>query len=153
MKISDNGLEIIKDSEALRLNAYLDTKAGRVPTIGWGHTKGVTMGMTCTVAQAEKWLREDVASAESDVHKYVTVPMSQGAFDALVSFVFNIGGPQFSTSTLLRLLNTGDYIGASNEFQKWIYDNKVKQGGLVIRREKERQDFIFYPGFQDDHNF
>lgn len=153
MKISDEGLEIIKESEGLRLNAYLDTKSGRVPTIGYGHTRGVTMGMTTTEAQAHKWLQEDVAVAEEIVRQFVTVPLAQGAFDALVSFAFNVGQSQFTTSTLRRLLNEGDYIGASNEFQRWIYDNGVKLNGLITRRERERQEFIFYPGFKDDRNF
>lgn len=153
MKISDEGLEIIKGSEGLRLNAYLDTKKGRVPTIGYGHTRGVTMGMTTTDAQAHKWLQEDVEVAEDIVHRFVTVPLAQGAFDALVSFAFNVGQPQFITSTLLRLLNEGDYIGASNEFQRWIYDNGDKLNGLITRRELERQEFIFYPGFTDERNF
>lgn len=153
MKISDEGLEIIKDSEGLRLNAYLDTKKGRVPTIGYGHTRGVTMGMTTTEAQAHRWLQEDVAVAEDIVRRFVTVPLAQGAFDALVSFAFNVGQSQFTNSTLRRLLNEGDYIGASNEFQRWIYDNGVKLNGLITRRERERQEFIFYPGFKDDRNF
>lgn len=144
-KTGERGLDIIKVSEGLRLNAYLDT--GGVPTIGYGHTRGVTLGMTCTEAQADKWLVEDVVSAENDVKRLVKVDLVQGQFDALVSFVFNLGGPQFAGSTLLRLLNAGDYIGAAGEFGRWIYDNGKKLNGLVIRRERERQLFLFAPGF------
>jgi len=153
MKISDKGLEIVKKSEGLRLKAYLDTKTGRVWTIGYGHTRGVKQGMTCTVEQAERWLKEDIVVAEKIVHTRVKVPLAQGAFDALVSFAFNVGDPQFSTSTLLRLLNEGDYIGASGQFERWIYDNGKKYDGLVTRREEERQEFIFYPGFIHERNF
>lgn len=151
MKISNDGLLIIQQSEGLRQKAYLDT--GGVPTIGYGHTKGVKLGMTCTYEQAVEWLREDVESAEADVKQYVKVPLAQGAFDALVSFVFNVGGPQFADSTLLHLLNQGDYIGASNQLERWIYDNGQRLKGLITRREAERQEFIFYPGFSHERNF
>jgi lysozyme len=130
-------LQIIKDFESLRLAAYLDTAAGRVPTIGWGHTRGVQMGMTCTPEQADAWLAEDVQGAEACVMNAVQVPLSSAEFAALVSLVFNIGCGAFSKSTLLRLLNAGDRAGAAGQFKRWVYDNGVRLRGLVRRRDVE----------------
>lgn len=120
--IADPGLDIIKESELMRLVAYLPTP-NDVPTIGWGHTAGVKLGDKCTVQQAAQWLREDCAWAEREVNRLVTVPLNQNQFDALVSLVFNIGSGNFASSTLLRKLNAGDYAGAANEFPRW---NKQK---------------------------
>lgn len=140
MKISAAGLELLKGHEGLRLKAYLDT--GGVPTIGYGHTKGVKMGDTCTKEQALKWLDEDADSAENDVNRLVTVPLNQNQFDALTSFVYNIGGDEFSTSTLRRKLNACDYIGAANQFGRWIYDDGKIINGLILRRADERELFL-----------
>jgi lysozyme len=140
VKVSDSGLNLIKKSEALRLLAYADT--GAVPTIGWGHTRGVTLGLAITREQAEAFLREDVRDAEREVNRLVYVPLTQNQFDALVDFVFNIGGFKFERSTLLRMLNKKDYLGAANQFPRWVYDSKkVKQPGLVIRRDREKELF------------
>jgi lysozyme len=142
MKISAAGLELLKGHEGLRLKAYLDT--GDVPTIGYGHTRGVKMGDTCTKEQALQWLDEDADIAENDVNRLVKAPfgLNQNQFDALVSFVYNIGGDEFSTSTLLRKLNAGDYTGAAKQFGRWIYDNGKIVNGLVLRRADERELFL-----------
>lgn len=139
IRINADGLEIIKRFEDIRLNAYIDNKSGKVPTIGWGHTKGVKMGDTCTREQADAWLAEDVASAEADVARLVKVPLTSNQASALTSFVYNIGGRQFATSTMLRLINGGEYVHAGEQFKFWVYDNKVKQPGLVTRRAAEAQ--------------
>lgn len=136
---SDNCLKLVKFSEALRTRAYLDT--GNVPTIGWGHTGGVKLGDTCTRYQAEAWIAQDILSAVRDVEKLVSVPLNQNQFDALVSFVFNIGGSQFRTSTLRRLLNDGLYTQAAAQFPRWKFDNGKVQPGLVVRRDSERALF------------
>lgn len=138
-RINADGLAIIKKSESLRLLAYIDNKSGKVPTIGWGHTKGVKMGDTCTREQADAWLAEDVASAEADVAKMVKVPLNANQASALHSFVYNIGGHQFLHSTMLRLISAREYVHAGEQFKFWVYDNKKKQPGLVTRRAAEAQ--------------
>lgn len=140
MKASSVALDLIKLSEGLRLEAYPDT--GRVPTIGWGHTKGVEIGDKITKERAEELLNEDVAEAERGVNRQVYVELTQGQFDALVDFVFNLGEHQFKKSTLLRMLNKKDYLGASNQFRRWVYDDQVKLPGLVVRRDREKKVFL-----------
>ena len=139
-KTTDKGLTIIQESESLRLKAYYDT--GNVLTIGWGHTgPDVKPGMVITEDQAKKFLQADVEEAEGFVKSYVLVPLTQNQFDALVSFVFNIGPKQFQASTLLRMLNQKDFTGAQNQFKRWNMDNGKVQGGLVTRRAKEAKLF------------
>lgn len=133
--INSAGLALIKEYEGYSANAYLDT--GNVPTIAHGHTRGVKMGQTCTPEQADAWLREDLASAEADVSKLVKVPLTDNQFAALVSFTFNLGGPQLGKSTLLRFLNAGNYAGAGSQFQFWVFDNGKKLPGLIRRRAAE----------------
>lgn len=126
--------------EGLRLEAYQDT--GGVWTIGYGHTKGVKKGDKCTEAQALAWLMEDMREAEQTVNELVKIPVTQNQFDALVDFVFNLGRKAFRDSTLLRLLNTGDYKSAYNQFARWKYDNGRVIEGLVRRRKAEADLFI-----------
>lgn len=133
--INPAGLALIKEYEGYEGQAYLDT--GGVPTIGYGHTRGVKMGASCTPEQAEAWLREDLASAEADVSKLVKVPLTDNQFSALVSFTFNLGGAQLGKSTLLKLLNAGNYAGAGSQFQFWVFDNGKKLPGLIRRRAAE----------------
>lgn len=139
-KIGERGLAIIKRTESLRLEAYPDT--GDVPTIGWGHTRGVALGLTCIETQAEAWLREDCADAEDAVSQYIAVPLSQNQFDALVSFTFNVGGGALRTSTLRKMLNAGNYVGAADQLLRWNKDNGVVLNGLVTRRAAERNLFL-----------
>jgi len=140
MRINKAGLDIIKEFEELRLEAYL-CPAG-VPTIGWGHTRGVKLGQTITEEQAEGFLLEDTHEAELAIQRLVHTPLTQNQFDALVSLVFNIGIANFKSSTLLKKLNTGDTVGTANEFNKWVYSKKIKLRGLVRRRDKERLLFL-----------
>lgn len=133
------GINIVKFYEGLRLQAYL-CPAG-IPTIGYGHTKGVKLGDTCTREQAEKWLETDFFTAKQEVKAVVKVPLKENQLDALASFVFNLGARKFSQSTLLKKLNAGDYSGAAAEFDKWVFAGKVKLNGLVKRRASERQLF------------
>jgi len=117
-----NARELIKQHEGLRLKAYPDPGTGGAPyTIGYGHTSGVKKGDTCTKEQAEHWLDEDILNASMIVERAVKVSLSNSQRDALVSLVFNIGGTAFMKSTLLRLLNMGDYIGAASQFDRWIH--------------------------------
>ena len=143
MKMSQTGLALTMASEGVRLTAYLDS--GGIPTIGYGHTSGVKAGMTCTQAQAEQWLAEDVEGSEYVVNKVVTAPLNQNQFDALVDFVFNLGSGAFQGSTLLKLLNQGDYACASKEFPKWNHGRingvLTEIAGLTTRRLAEQKLF------------
>lgn len=145
MKISPEGLNLIRAHEGLRLKAYL-CPAGKW-TIGYGHTKGVRPGDTCTKEEAENMLRLDAADVEGALRHLVKVTVTQGQFDALGSFTFNFGGRKLETSTLLRLLNEGDYKGAAKQFPRWVHGLNPKTGkyeilnGLVLRRGDERELF------------
>jgi lysozyme len=140
MKTSAQGRKLIEDAEDCKLQAYL-CPAG-VPTIGIGHTKGVRLGMSCTREQADQWLAEDLQSAESDIARLVKVPLTQGQFDALASFIFNMGGDKFAHSTLLKMLNDGRVFAAASQFKLWTHSNGVELPGLVKRRNAESELFL-----------
>lgn len=138
--ICAKGLQIIKDSEGLRLNAYL-CPAG-VWTIGYGHTgPEVTPGMAITVDQAESYLLRDITVAEVAVRNRVK-GLPEEATAALVSFVFNLGVGAFTGSTLLRLIRRGEFWLAADQFDRWIYCAGRKSQGLVTRRRREKQLFL-----------
>lgn len=132
--------EIIKDFEGLELEAY--KCPADVLTIGYGHTKKVSAGDVITEGEADILLALDVQDAERAVNAYVDVDINQNQFDALVSFVYNLGAGNFKSSTLLRKLNQGDYLGAANEFQRWNKAGGKVLRGLVRRREAEANLFI-----------
>jgi lysozyme len=139
MQISFNGLQLLKELEGFRKESYLDT--GGVWTIGYGTTrvegKPVEAGLTCSEEEAARWLSADIAWAQTAVNKLVKVPLKQGMFDALVSFVYNVGEEQFRRSTLLRLLNLKQHIEAGKQLLRWKYDNGKVIAGLINRRVKE----------------
>lgn len=143
MQTSDEGLAAIAEHEGLRLVAYPDPGSvdGLPWTIGYGHTRGVQRGDRCTPEQAMQWLREDVQDAEEAVNRRVKVPLTQSQFDALVSFVYNLGETAFAGSTLLRMLNSGDYVGAAVQFERWNKNDGRVLSGLVRRRKDERDLF------------
>ena len=132
---SSDGLHLTEQFEGCKLRAYQDSKG--VWTIGYGHTRGVVAGMTCTQAQAEQWLAEDIAWASSEVNKLVHVPLTQAEFDSLVDFTFNCGAGNFDHSTLLKLVNAGDMVHAAEEFEKWDKCGGKVVAGLLRRREAE----------------
>ncbi|MBD8109108.1 lysozyme [Erwinia persicina] len=140
MKTGEKGLELIKHFEGLQRKAYL-CPAG-VWTIGYGHTGGVQSGDEISTEQADLFLLQDIAASEYAVNRYVTVPLTQHQFDALVSFTFNLGSGNLHTSTLLKKLNAGDYSGAAEEFQRWVNAGGKKMAGLVRRREAEKSLFM-----------
>ena len=146
MPTSAEGRKAIMEDEGVRYEAYLDI-AG-VPTIGVGHTRKVYMGQKATEADVDYWLQEDLKEAEQAVEAYVHVPINQNMYDALVSLVFNIGAPQFRTSTLLRKLNEGLYKDASEQFLVWNKITNPKTGkleeskGLSNRRAREKKLFL-----------
>jgi lysozyme len=135
VEVSAAGLNLTKQAEGCKLVSYKDT--GGVWTIGYGHTGGVKAGQVITQSMADTLLGHDIEYAVGIVNKNAT-PCSQGQFDALVDFVFNVGPTQFLHSTLLRLHKAGKYKEAAAEFPKWKYDNGKVIPGLVIRRANER---------------
>ncbi|MDB9983435.1 lysozyme [Candidatus Pelagibacter sp.] len=140
MIIGKRGLELIKEFEGLELEAYLCP--AKVWTIGYGHTKTVRKGMKVTEKQAEALLKKDLERVEKAIETNVKVPLTQNQYDALCSFIYNVGGGAFQKSTLLRLLNAGDYEGAQAQFQRWNKASGVVLKGLVRRRAAERALFI-----------
>lgn len=140
-----NNIDAIKEHEGLRLVAYLDSVG--VWTIGYGDTgPDVVKGLTITKEEAEKRLRKRLVEFEGYVNTCVKVPLKQHQFDALVSLVYNIGPANFKTSTLLKKLNAGDYIGAADQFLVWnkgrVDGKLVVIKGLANRRAKERKQFL-----------
>lgn len=130
---------VTRQFEGLRLKAYL-CPAG-VPTIGYGHTSGVRLGMVCTQAQAVAWLEADLRAAQAAVRRHVRVKLTPGQEAALIDFVFNLGEAKFAKSTLLRLINAGKFSAVPAELRKW---NKGRVNGvlrvlpgLAARREAE----------------
>ena len=146
MKTSDKGLSLIKSFEGFRAKPY-KCPAG-VPTIGYGATyypdgRRVTMqDKPVSEADATAMLRSMLASYEAGVSRYVLVPVTQGQFDALVSFAYNLGLSALKSSTLLRLLNLRDYAGAAAQFGRWNRAGGKVLPGLTRRREAERVMFL-----------
>ena len=131
---------VIKHYEGLQLKAY-KCPAG-VWTIGYGHTRGVKECDVITEKQADLYLLDDLRDAENAVNIHTKVKLNQNQFDALVSFVYNLGSGNFKSSTLLKKLNAGDYIGAANEFKRWNKAGGKVLNGLVKRRASETNLFI-----------
>jgi len=137
---SQAGIDLIKEFEGCVLTAY-KCPAGAW-TIGYGHTSGVYEGQTITQAQAEAYLKTDLVTYENAVNSYVTVTLNQNQFDALVSFAYNCGTGALKTSTLLTLLNNGDYTGAANQLDLWNKSGGEVLAGLVRRRAAEKALFL-----------
>ena len=156
MKTSKEGICILIDSESSEQEVYIDL-AG-FPTIGVGHcltrselSSGkieLTDGSIIDIRKdriskinVERLLADDLLPREALINRLVTVPLSQGQFDALVHFVFNVGNGAFKNSTLLKKLNQGDYSAVSNEIRKWnivtVSGKKQVSEGLANRRELE----------------
>lgn len=150
MRVGQRGKNLFKEWEGLVTHEYLDS--GGAPTIGIGHlltrserTSGkISIGGQAldyrngfTEQQCWDLLDEDLAGSEAVVNDAVKVSLSQNQFDALVSFVFNVGDGAFRSSTLLRLLNQGQYDQVPAQLQRWNMDNGHVVQGLVNRRNKE----------------
>lgn len=159
MQVSDSGFNLIKSFEGFRAKAYPDPKSGGAPyTIGYGTTKytsgaPVKPGDSVTHGQAELYLREDVRKFAAFVDSAVTIPLSQGQYDAMVSIVYNVGPGSKNKdgilrlkdgrpSTLLRKLNAKDYKGAADEFLRWVSPGSSVETGLRRRRTAERDLFL-----------
>lgn len=139
-------LNFLKEYESKRLAPYFATdyerKIGK-QTIGYGHVilPNENFGKGITDAQAEKLFVDDVNKYSEPIYKYVKVDLSQNQFDALVSFVFNIGETNFRKSTLLKKLNAGDYDEAANQFMRWAFQDGKPIAGLYNRRYSEVRIF------------
>ena len=141
MKVGEIGLALIKKFEGLKLSDYLCPAGKR--TIGYGHTGAdVKQGMRISVDQAEEMLRWDVLRFEKSVNELVTVAMTQGMFDALVSFAFNLGAGSLKQSTLLKKLNGGDVDSAGDEILRWNRAGGKVLIGLTERRKAENRVFM-----------
>jgi lysozyme len=144
MQLSPAGVALTKSMEGCILKVYPDPATGGEPwTAGWGHTgPDVKHGMTVTQAMADKWLEYDLARSAQIVNSLVHVHLNQNQFDSLVDFVFNVGASNFRSSTLLRLLNAGNFAAAADQLPRWnIADGKVMPG-LIKRRAAERALFL-----------
>tara|TARA_Y100000310_G_scaffold292345_1_gene321019 strand:- start:24 stop:497 length:474 start_codon:yes stop_codon:yes gene_type:complete len=147
MKTSIFGIELIKKHEGFVPSVYKD--AVGLETIGYGHLltikdkrEGIYYGRTISKEEGTELLRRDLRIAEQSISRNIHVPLRQFEFDALVSFVFNLGGGALQRSTLRSKLNREDRLGASNEFLKWVYAGGRKLRGLIRRREEERSLFL-----------
>jgi lysozyme len=141
MKCNEAGIRIIKDFEGCRLEAYL-CPAQRW-TIGYGHTGAdVHPGMMIDAARAEELLRQDLATFETGMASLVKVRVSINQFSALVCFAFNVGLSALAGSTLLRLLNAGDFARAAWQFGRWTHAGQQELPGLVRRRAAEALLFM-----------
>ena len=144
--MTDQGLALIKRFEGFSATPYL-CPAGWW-TIGWGAIRGPN-GQPVTAAtppvteeEAETLLRRDVAVAERAVLRLVTIPLSDGRFDALTSFAFNLGGGALQRSTLRRKVNREEHDDVPDEFRKWVWGGGRKLPGLIRRREAEAVLYI-----------
>lgn len=137
---SNEGYKLVRDHEGLRLVAYQDPVG--IWTIGYGHTKNVTSGMFITKEVAHSLLLADCQEAEGCIHRNVRVPLHQSQFDALVSFIYNLGCGAFRGSTLLKFLNDGNYLAAADQFPRWKFAGGRELAGLVRRRALEQGLFL-----------
>jgi len=135
MNISEEGLSLIKKFEGCELKAY--RCAANVLTIGYGSTKGVTEDMEITQEEAETLLQEEMHEYEGYINNMVKVPLEQHQFDAMVSWVFNLGSGNLSSSTLLRVLNEGKYEEVPEQILRWNKAGGKVLDGLVRRRTAE----------------
>ena len=140
MRTSPKGISLIKSFEGLRLKSYQDSVG--VWTIGYGATRSIGPGMSITTEQAERMLMNDIARFEPELDRLAKVPLNQNQWDALMSFVYNLGAANLGSSTLLKLLNAGDYAGAAEQFPRWNKAGGQVLAGLTKRRAAERAMFL-----------
>lgn len=143
MKTSKAGVDLVKRYEGLRLEAYQDSVG--VWTVGYGHTKGVREGDTCTPEQAEAWLVEDLEEAEDAVNRFIlddSAGLDQNEFDALVSFTFNLGPGWMRKSGLKEALEAHQWALVPRELTRWVYAGGQPLKGLARRRVAEAELFV-----------
>jgi lysozyme len=137
MQLSEAGLGLLKRFEGFRNRTYLDVVG--LPTIGYGHRllAGESFPDGMSEPQASELLAADVLTAELAIGRLVKVRLTQGQFDALVDFVFNLGAGRLAASTLLSKLNAGDYEAAGEQLRRWDHAGGKEIAGLKSRREAE----------------
>lgn len=146
MEVSPMGLKLIKMSEGLKLESYQD-EAG-LWTIGYGTRTTANYPYTITSLQAEQMFKEHVRNVEKALNTMLLKTVEQWEFDALASWVYNIGASEARHSTLIRKLNLGEpHLEVASEFLRWRFvtlpdGTKVPKKGLLRRRERERQLFL-----------
>ena len=146
MTTSNQGKNLIKESEGLRLEAYLCP--ANIPTIGWGHTKGVKLGQHITVQQAEDMLVDDIAPIERLLNG-LKINFRQEQFDALVSWIFNFGEGKFKGSTMYkRIIANAKDEEITDQLVKWINAAGRPLLGLIKRRVAEANLFIGYERYK-----
>ena len=135
MKISEDGLELIKKFEGCETCAYQDSVG--VWTIGFGHTKGVEEGQTCSIEDAESMLADEMDEYEGYINNMVKVELQQHEFDSLVAWVYNLGPTNLGESTMLKVLNGGQFDRVPDEMNRWTRAGGEILEGLVRRRQAE----------------
>ena len=137
MKLSTAGMELLKQAEGFRNRVYKDV-AG-LPTIGYGHRLLHPESFPDGIdePQAAQLLASDVRDAEQAVERMVKAPLTQGQFDALVDFTFNLGARRLASSTLLKSLNAGRYDDAAEQLLRWDHAGGQENAALKARREAE----------------
>jgi lysozyme len=140
MNISKEGLSLIKKFEGCELEAYL-CPAG-VWTIGYGHTKDVKEGDKINKEEADYLLQEEMIEYESYINDFVEVPLNQNQFDALCSWVYNLGPTNLKNSTMLKVLNEEKYVDVPQEIKRWNKAGGEVLDGLIKRREAEAKMFV-----------
>jgi lysozyme len=137
MQLSAAGLALLKKSEGFRDRMYLD--ASGIPTIGYGHRILASESFPNSILEGEatELLVRDVLVAEQSVKRLIRVALTQGQFDALVDFVFNLGQGRLAASTLLQDLNIGRYDAAAEQLLRWDHARDRESAGLKARREAE----------------
>lgn len=140
LKVSSTGIGLILLFETWQHKAY-DDGFGYV-TIGVGHRRSKPQpNSTITSAQVWRLFVQDIKDVEAVIDEVVKVPLNSNEFDALVSFVFNVGSTAFRNSTLLKKLNANDRTGAAKQFERWCMVKGRVSNGLLKRRKFERQLF------------
>jgi len=133
----------IKAVQSVRYVAYADPGHGwKVPTICYGHTRGVQRGMRATQEQCDQWLRDDIEKICTPAMAYITTKITPSQASAVCSFTYNVGRYAFRDSTLLMKLNEGDFQGAADQFPRWNKSAGKVLPGLVRRRADERKLFM-----------
>lgn len=135
MQTSKEGISLIKKFEGCRLEPYFCS--ANVLTIGYGHTKTAVEGQNWSQDHAEEMLKIDLQEFEGYVDELVTVPLSQYQFDSLVAWCFNLGPANLKASTLLKVLNSGDYEGVPAQIKRWNKAGGKVLEGLIRRRNAE----------------
>ena len=139
MKISQEGIDLIKHFEGCELESY--RCSANVLTIGYGTTKNVVEGMKISQHQAEELLMKDLEEFEEYVEDLIDVPLEQNQFDALVAWTYNLGPTNLKNSSLRKVLNKGAYDDVAEQIKRWNKANGKVLKGLVRRRNAEAELF------------